>query len=81
MSKGAARLPVFHPLSHSTKLSEKELQVFRATAEGLVCKEVASAMGISENNAKQIRNRAMHKLGGLTVPHAVLLACRAGILK
>lgn len=61
-------------------LSSRELEVLRHLAEGLSNKEIARALGISENTVKFHVNAILSKLGAQSRTEAVVRATRAGLL-
>lgn len=62
-------------------LSERELEVLRLLADGLVNKEIASRLGITVSTAQTYRTRIMEKLELHTVPELIRYAIRKGIIK
>ena len=62
------------------KLSALETAVLRYAAEGHTIEATASLLNSSTPAAQDARHRLMGKLGARSMPHAVLLACRAGLL-
>lgn len=61
-------------------LSPRELEVLRHLAEGLSNKEIARAMGVSENTIKFHVNAILGKLGAQSRTEAVVRATRAGLV-
>jgi DNA-binding CsgD family transcriptional regulator len=61
-------------------LSRRELEVLRVTSEGQSVKLAARSLGISAETIKDHRRMAMLKLGAASMPHAVALAMRKGVL-
>lgn len=61
-------------------LTERELDVLTRMANGDTYASIASAYGIGLRTACWIGQRVMQKLGARNISHAVLLACRAGLL-
>lgn len=61
-------------------LSMRELQALQSIAEGKTLREFAAEYGISNETAKDYIATARLKLGAVTTPHAVALACKAGVL-
>lgn len=62
-------------------LSPTELQVIAAAAAGLGVKETATLMQRSVHTVKHHRKRAMAKLGGTTMHHAVAIAVARGLVE
>ncbi|MGW6872866.1 helix-turn-helix domain-containing protein [Streptomyces xanthophaeus] len=62
------------------ELTALEVEVLRLASEGLGYKEVAERIYVIPRRATEIKTGALRKLGAKNVAHAVLLACRAGIL-
>lgn len=61
-------------------LSRNELDVLQGAADGETYAETGSRIFITEKSVSNIAARAMRKLDAKTMPHAVILACRAGLL-
>ena len=59
------------PTPDSEQLSEREAQVLAALAKGLIYKEIASQLGISENTVRTYINRIYEKLHVQTRTEAV----------
>lgn len=55
------------------RLTPSELRVCRLVAEGLLNKQIAAVVGVSEQTVKVHRGRAMRKLGARSVPDVVRL--------
>lgn len=62
------------------KLSDLETVVLRCAAEGRTIEATARLLGSTMPAIQDARHRLMGKLGAASMPHAVLLACQAGIL-
>src|SRR5258708_4153764 len=73
-----------HPLEVESELSEeitaRETDVLRMLAEGLVNKDIATRLGISEHTVKFHISSILDKLGASTRTEAVKLGIRAGII-
>ena len=64
-----------------SSLTEREYEVFRLVVQGLLNKQVADQLGISEKTVKFHRRRAMEKMHADSLAELVLLAQKAGIAK
>ncbi|MCX5407475.1 LuxR C-terminal-related transcriptional regulator [Streptomyces sp. NBC_00335] len=62
------------------QLARRELQALHLVAAGTTHAEAARQLVMTPKGFTATVNRAMRKLGARNAPHAVLLACRAGIL-
>lgn len=61
-------------------LSDLETDVLRLSAEGHSYPEIGRLLGRGTAAVQDTRQRAILKLGAKSSAHAVLLACRAGLL-
>lgn len=61
--------------------TDRELAVLRGIAGGLTNREIGRAIDRTEDCVKQDASSLYRKLGARDRAHAVLLACRAGVLK
>lgn len=61
-------------------LARRELQALHLVAAGITHAEAARQLVMTPKGFTATVNRAMRKLGARNAPHAVLLACRAGLL-
>lgn len=61
-------------------LTTSELRVLVARAEGQTNAAIAREAGWHEASVEMMASHVTRKLGARNMPHAVLLACRAGIL-
>jgi DNA-binding CsgD family transcriptional regulator len=61
-------------------LTANELAVLRGASEGDTYAVIAARLGLAEKSVGKIAFRLARKLGASNITHAVLLACRAGIL-
>lgn len=61
-------------------LSADQLRVLRLLAFGMQTRAVATRLAVSEGSVLTTVQEAMKALGARSLPHAVLLACQAGIL-
>ncbi len=72
------------PLEVEAKLSEeitsRETDVLRMLAQGLVNKEIAARLGISEHTVKFHISSILDKLGASTRTEAVTLGIRRGLI-
>jgi DNA-binding NarL/FixJ family response regulator len=73
-----------HPLEVDSELSEeitaRETDVLRMLAQGLVNKEIATRLGISEHTVKFHISSILDKLGASTRTEAVTLGIRRGLI-
>jgi DNA-binding NarL/FixJ family response regulator len=73
-----------HPLEVESELSEeitsRETEVLRMLAEGLVNKDIAARLGISEHTVKSHISSILDKLGASTRTEAVTLGIRRGLI-
>lgn len=61
-------------------LTDHELRVLGLISLGYTHQEIAGELVMTAKGVTPTVNRAVKKLGASNAPHAVLLACRAGIL-
>jgi DNA-binding CsgD family transcriptional regulator len=61
-------------------LSQPELDVLRAAAEGLSARETADRLVKSEHTVTTLRQAIQAKLGARNLPHAIALAFRRRVL-
>jgi DNA-binding CsgD family transcriptional regulator len=64
----------------ATPLTDRELQILRMVSLGWTHAEIAHALSMTPKGVTPAMVRAIRKLGASNAPHAVLLACRAGLL-
>ena len=62
-------------------LTDRELEVLRATADGLTAAEAGRRLYLGTETVRGYRKRAAAKLGARNGVHAVVLALRAGVLE
>lgn len=62
------------------ELTANRLEVLRLIAAGRTYREAARDLGIKPPAVANRMQQVVRQLGASTVPHAVLLACQAGIL-
>jgi DNA-binding NarL/FixJ family response regulator len=67
------------PRAGSDALSEREREVVRLVARGLVSKEVASQLGLSTRTVEKHRARIFAKLGLRDIPTLVRWCLRNGL--
>ena len=60
-------------------LSQREFQVMLLAVEGLLNKQIASRLGITQRTVKEHRGRVMKKTGALSIAQLARLCERAGI--
>ncbi len=63
-----------------TNLTEAELEALRMVRDGLLLKEIANALGVSEGAIKQRLKNAKLKLGAKTISQAVSIAVSHALL-
>lgn len=63
-----------------TLLTEREHAVLVGVANGSSYRDLARQWGIEEITVRVYGHRALAKFGATSMAHAVLLACRAGLL-
>ena len=63
-----------------TPLSDIELEVLRGAADGETYGATGARIFMEGKSVSNAARRVMRKLDAKTMPHAVLLACRAGLL-
>ncbi|MFI0929685.1 helix-turn-helix transcriptional regulator [Streptomyces sp. NPDC021012] len=61
-------------------LTPNEIAVLSGAAEGATYAVIAHRLGLREKSVNSLAHRLARKLGAQNITHAVLLACRAGIL-
>ncbi|MFE9391664.1 LuxR C-terminal-related transcriptional regulator [Streptomyces sp. NPDC006784] len=64
----------------SRELSETELAVLRRTADGDTYSEIGHHINLTTKSVANVATRVMRKLGAVSMPHAVYLATRTGLL-
>src|SRR5207249_10605105 len=62
------------------KLTPRERQVFALVVSGLINKEAAWELGISEKTIKVHRARVVEKMGARSLPDLVRMAARLGVM-
>lgn len=68
------------PGSRPASLTPRQTEVLQLASTGLTYQQTARALGIAENTVDVYMREIFKRLGAVNLPHAVLLACRAGIL-
>jgi DNA-binding CsgD family transcriptional regulator len=63
-----------------TQLTARETELLERVANGETYKQIAADWHVEEITARTTGVRVMRKIGANTITHAVLLACRAGLL-
>ncbi|MER6488768.1 LuxR C-terminal-related transcriptional regulator [Streptomyces virginiae] len=63
-----------------SELTALEQETLELVADGLTFEQIGRRLNITAHAAELRMSRAKQKLGGTTTPHAVILACRAGLL-
>ncbi|MFD7615698.1 LuxR C-terminal-related transcriptional regulator [Streptomyces sp. NPDC059802] len=64
----------------AVSLTAHELRVLELVAHGHTHEDIAQQLFTTPKGITPTVNRAVRKLGAANAPHAVLLACRAGLL-
>ena len=72
---------IYETRKGSKGLSAREAEVLKLAAKGDGNKEIAAAMGLSENSVKMFMKRAFFKLGASSRAEAVQLAIRRGLIE
>ena len=72
---------IYETRKGSKGLSAREAEVLKLAAKGGNNKEIAAAMGLSENSVKMFMKRAFFKLGASSRAEAVQLAVRRGLIE
>lgn len=62
-------------------LTEQRIGILNLLAEGLSTAEIADRYGVSPHTMKSTLTRIYRKIGAKERAHAVLLACRAGLIQ
>lgn len=68
------------PATRKTTLNDREREVLALVALGYSHKEIGEQLYTTRRGITAIVSRTMMKLGALNAPHAVLLACQAGLI-
>ena len=71
---------IYETRKGSKGLSARESEALKLAAKGAGNKEIAVAMGLSENSVKMFMKRAFFKLGASSRAEAVQLAIRRGLI-
>ncbi|MFE2563099.1 response regulator transcription factor [Streptomyces mirabilis] len=61
-------------------MTPHQLTALNLASTGHTHKEIARELGIDEKSIGKLMTEIFRKLGAKSMPHAVLLACRAGLL-
>lgn len=64
----------------SNALSPRETEIIQHIASGRCLKEAAAAMGIAYSTTKIHAGSAVKRLGARTLPQAIAIAVRSGIV-
>lgn len=64
----------------SRPVTPHQLRALRLASDGKTHKQIAAELGISPLSVGKLNTEIFRKLGARSMPHAVLLACRAGLL-
>lgn len=62
-------------------LTEHQLDALKRASQGQTHKQIARGLGIDAKSVGKLMTEVFRKLGARNMPHAVLLACGAGILQ
>jgi DNA-binding CsgD family transcriptional regulator len=73
-------LPSFRRGPSTRPLTERQIDALQRASVGQTHKQIARALYIDEKSVGKLMTEVFRKLGARNMPHAVLLACRAGIL-
>lgn len=65
----------------TTQLTTREREVLRLMADGLLTKQIAGRLGISEDQVSYHRKRVLEKLGVQSTIEAIRYAIRAGWIR
>lgn len=81
MTEISERLELFfNDLEAPVNITEAEIEALRMLKNGLLVKEVAYELGVSEGAVKQRLRSAKDKLNARTTPHAVSVASEFGLI-
>ena len=72
---------IYETRKGSKGLSSREAEALQLAAKGAGNREIATAMGLSENSVKMFMKRAFFKLGASSRAEAVQLAIRRGLIE
>ena len=72
---------IYETRKGSKGLSSREAEVLTIAAKGSNNREIAAAMGLSENSVKRFLKRAFFKLGAANRAEAVQLAVQRGLIR
>ena len=72
---------IYETRKGSKGLSSREAEALQQAAKGAGNKEIAAAMGLSENSVKMFMKRAFFKLGASSRAEAVQLAIHRGLIE
>ena len=72
---------IYETRKGSKGLSSREAEALKLAAKGAGNREIAAAMGLSENSVKMFMKRAFFKLGASSRAEAVQLAIRRGLIE
>ena len=72
---------IYETRKGSKGLSSREAEALKLAAKGAGNKEIAAAMGLSENSVKMFMKRAFFKLGASSRAEAVQLAIKRGLIE
>lgn len=61
-------------------LTEREVRIIRLISQGFTYRQIGNRIGLGEDSVKPAVSRLLRKLGAENSAHAVLLACRAGVV-
>lgn len=71
---------VIYDIGRDMQLTNREVEILRAAAEGETAQDTADRLGISRFTVIAHRKSAATKLGALNITHAVAVALRGGII-
>ena len=72
---------IYETRKGSKGLSSREAEALKLAAKGAGNREIAAAMGLSENSVKMFMKRAFFKLGASSRAEAVQLAIKRGLIE
>lgn len=63
------------------RLTRRQVEILQCCAEGMMDKEIASALGVTESTIKGHLYRIRRRLGARNTTHAVYTAMRLGLIR
>jgi len=80
MLQVATRAQAEAPADHEPILSDRQVEILQAIANGFTTKQVARQLGITQKTVHNHLNAIYRKLDTQSLTHAVLSAVRLGII-